>query len=291
MPTALITGANVGQGNMLVKKLAARGWRVFAGVLPGADTDLKTEGQITLVDQDVSDFDSVRQSAKIVDEALGDQGLDLIMNVAGVANMCQGTIEGLALEDLQKIFAINTFGQVAVCQSFLPMMRRASKSGGKPGKILNFGSGAVVANPPTAGAYSMTKHAVHGMTMTLRLELAPFGIQVTSIWPGAVKTAMTANSRESTKNAWAKQPEDVQAVYEPYLKKGVCEVLPDMIENKGNTSDYVTDGVLKLLDNKKLKPFYLVGKDAKPLGPMHQWMPNSAFEWIIRASYKIPSKA
>lgn len=287
MPTALITGANVGQANLLVKKLAAQGWRVFAGVLPGADTDLKTDDRITLIDQDVSDFDSVRQSARIVDEALGEQGLDLIMNVAGVANMCQGTIEGLALEDLQKIFGINTFGQVAVCQCFLPMMRRAKQ----PGKILNFGSGAVVANPPTAGAYSMSKHAVHGMTMTLRLELAPFGIQVTSIWPGAVKTAMTANSRESTKNAWAKQPEDVQAIYEPYLKKGVCEVLPDMIENKGNSADYVTDEVLKLLDNKKLKPFYLVGKDAKPLGPMVQWMPNSAFEWIIRSSYKIPSKA
>lgn len=287
MPTALITGANVGQANLLVKKLAGQGWRVFAGVLPGADTDLKTDDRITLVDQDVSDFESVRQSARIVDEALGEDGLDLIMNVAGVANMCQGTIEGLALEDLQKIFAINTFGQVAVCQCFLPMMRRAQQ----PGKIFNFGSGAVVANPPTAGAYSMSKHAVHGMTMTLRLELAPFGIQVTSIWPGAVKTAMTANSRETTKNAWAKQPEDVQAIYAPYLKKGVCEVLPDMIENKGNSADYVTDEVLKLLNKKKLKPFYLVGKDAKPLGPMMQWMPNSAFEWIIRSSYKIPSRA
>ena len=285
MPTALITGANVGQANMIVKKLADRGWRVFAGVLPGADTDLQDNEQITLVDQDVSDFESVRASAKIVDQALGDQGLDLVMNVAGVANMAQGPIEGLALEDLHKIFAINTFGQVAVCQCFLPMLRRAST----PGKIFNFGSGAVVANPPTAGAYSMTKHAVHGLTMTLRLELAPFGIQTTSIWPGAVKTAMTDNSRESTKNAWEKQPEDVKQVYGPYLKKGVCEILPDMIEEKGNTAEYVTDEILKLVDKPKLKPFYLVGKDAKPLGPMHHWLPNSAFEGIIRYSYKIPS--
>lgn len=285
MPTALITGANVGQANMLVKKLAARGWRVFAGVLPGAETDLKTEGQVTLVDQDVSDFNSVRASAKIVDEALGNEGLDLIMNVAGVANVANGTIEGLPLEDLQKIFAINTFGQTAICQCFLPMMRRASK----PGKIFNFGSGAVVANPPTAGAYNMSKHAVHGLTLTLRLELAPFGIQVTSIWPGSVKTGMTANSRQTTLNSWNKQPEEVKKVYEPYLKRGVCEVLPDMIEKKGNTSEYVTDEVLKLLDRKKLKPFYLVGKDAKPLGPLAQWLPSAAFEGLIRTTYKIPS--
>lgn len=287
MPTALITGANVGQANMLVKKLSKRGWRIFAGVLPGAETDLKSEGLVTLVDQDVSDFDSVRQSAKTVDAALNGDGLDLIMNVAGVANVANGTIEGLPLEDLQKIFAINTFGQTAVCQCFLPMMRRAKR----PGKILNFGSGAVVANPPTAGAYSMSKHAVHGLTMTLRLELAPFGIQTTSIWPGAVKTGMTANSKETTLNSWNKQPEEVKKVYEPYLKKGVCEVLPEMIEKKGNSADYVTDEILKLVDSKKLKPFYLVGKDAKPLGPIHHWLPNSAFEWIIRTSYKIPSKA
>jgi len=287
----MITGANVGQANMLVKKLAARGWRVFAGVLPGADTDLKPSAQITLVDQDVSDYASVEASAKVVDEALNGDGLDLIMNVAGVANMAQGTIEGLRYEELQKMFAINTFGQLAVCQQFLPMMRRTTALGRQPGKIFNYGSGAVVANPPTAGAYNMTKHAAHGMTMTLRLELAPFGIQVTSIWPGAVKTAMTDNARESTKNAWAKQPEHLQKLYEPYLKKGVCEVLPEMIESKGSTADAVTDETLKLLEKKKLKPFYLVGKDAKPLGPMARLLPNSAFEAILRSTYKIPAKS
>lgn len=286
MPTAFINGAAVGQGNMLVKKLAKRGYRVFAGVLPGAETDLESSDQITLVEQDVSDFDSVRASAKVVDEALGDQGLDLLMNVAGVANVANGTIEGLPLEDLQKIFAINTFGQTAMCQCALPMMRRAERGA----KIFNFGSGAVVANPPTAGAYNMSKHAVHGLTMTLRLELAPWGIQVTSIWPGAVKTAMTANSKQTTLDSWNKQPEAVKQVYAPYLKKGVCEILPDMIEKKGNTADYVTDELIKLVGEKRLKPYYLVGKDAKPLGPLAHWLPNSAFEGILRSTYKIPSK-
>lgn len=284
MATAFITGAAVGQGNLLAKKLARRGWRVFAGVLPGAETDLGAETSITLVEQDVSDFESVRRSARQVDEALGDEGLDLLMNVAGVANVANGTIEGLPLEDLEKIFAINTFGQAAVCQCFLPLMRRART----PGKIFNFGSGAVLANPPTAGAYSMSKHAVHGMTLTLRLELAPFGIQVTSIWPGAVKTGMTANSRETTLASWNKQPEAVKEVYEPYLKKGVCELLPDMIEKKGNSADAVTDEILALVARDKLKPYHLVGKDAKPLGPMVRWLPNAAVEALLRSTYKIP---
>lgn len=286
MRNAFITGATVGQGNMLVKKLAAQGWRVFAGILPGAETDLQASDNIILVDQDVSDFESVRKSAELVKSTLGNEPLELVMNVAGVANMCQGTIEGLRLDELQTIFAINTFGQVAVCQYMLPMVRKA----GKQGKIFNFGSGAVVANPPTAGAYNMSKHAVHGLTMTLRLELAPFGTQVTSIWPGAVFTAMTENSRALTAHAWTRQTEEAQKVYEPYLKEGVCEKLPETIEKLGNTPDYVTDGVIKLIDKDKLKPYYLIGKkDAEPLGPMSKILPNSVFEAIIRKSYAIPS--
>ncbi len=283
MPNAFITGAAVGQGNMLAKKLAAQGWRVFAGVLPGAATDLRDQPGISVIEQDVASYDSVRSSALQVAEALGDEGLDLLMNVAGVANVATGTIEGLELEKLQTLFAINTFGQAASCQCFLPLLRKT----GAPAKIFNFGSGAVVANPPGAGAYNMSKHAVHGLTMTLRLELAPFGIQVTSIWPGAVKTAMTANADEVTSKVWAAQSEAVQQAYAP-LRAGLCDELPKMIEKFGNTADYVTDQVLALLAKKKLKPFYLVGKDAKPLGPLAQWLPSGAFETIIRKSYKIP---
>lgn len=286
MQTAFVSGAAIGQGNLLAKKLAARGWRVFAGVLPGAQTDLKSVNGIELVEQDVSDYESVRASAATVAQTLGDQPLHLLMNVAGVANIATGTIEGMKLEELQRLFAINTFGQAASCQCFLPMLRRA----GPQAKILNFGSGAVVANPPGAGAYTMSKHAVHGLTMTLRLELAPFGVQVTSIWPGAVKTAMTANSGEVTAKVWAAQPPAVQEAYAP-MRAGLCEELPKMIEKYGNSADDVTDEVLKLVDKARLKPSYLVGKDAKPLGPLQQWLPNAIFEKIIRGSYKIPAAA
>src|SRR5229473_3373965 len=104
MKTAFITGANVGQANLLVKALSQRGWRVFAGVLPGAPTDLKSEGSVTVVDQDVSKTDSVRASAEVVTRALGGQGLDLLMNVAGVANIAVGMLEGADLTQAERLF-------------------------------------------------------------------------------------------------------------------------------------------------------------------------------------------
>ncbi|MBY8966874.1 SDR family NAD(P)-dependent oxidoreductase [Algiphilus sp. NNCM1] len=285
MKSAFITGAAVGQGNMLAKKLAGQGWRVFAGVLPGAETDLGEVEGVTMIEQDVSDNASVRASAEQVNDQLGREGLDLLMNVAGVANVATGLIEGIDMELVPKLFEINTFGQLRVCQAFLPMVRRAPQ----PAKILNFGSGAVLASPPMAGAYSMSKHAVHGLTLTLRNELAPFGVQVTSIWPGAVKTGMTANSRETTLGSWNAQPEPVKSTYAEYLKRGITELLPDMIEKKGNTPDAVTDEILKIVAQRKLKAWYCVGSDAKPLGVMSRLLPSGSFEALIRGAYKIPA--
>lgn len=285
MQNAFITGAAIGQGNLIVKKLAAQGWRVFAGVLPGAETDLHGTEGVTIVEQDVSDNASVQRSAATVDQALNGEGLHLLMNVAGVANVATGVVEGVDMALVPKLFEINTFGQLRVCQAFLPMLRRA----GKGAKILNFGSGAVLASPPMAGVYNMSKHAVHGLTLTLRNELAPFGIQVTSIWPGAVKTAMTANSRQTTLGSWNAQPEAVQAVYTPYLKRGVTELLPDMIENKGNEPEAVVDEVLKVAARRKLAPWYCVGGDARALGVLYRMLPSGPFEGLIRGTYKIPT--
>lgn len=285
MKSAFITGAAIGQGNMLAKKLAARGWQVFGGVLPGAETDLHEVAGVTVIEQDVSDDESVIASAEAVEASLGGAGLDLLMNVAGVANIGSAVIEGAKMEDVRRLFEINTFGQLRVCQRFLPMLRRAEK----PAKILNFGSGAVLVAPPMAGPYTMSKHAVHGLTMTLRHELAPFGVQVTSIWPGAVKTAMTDNARQTTLGSWNAQPEGVQKTYADYLKKGITEILPEMIEKRGNTPDEVTDEILKIAERRKLAAWYCVGKDARPLGMMYRLLPAASFESIIRGTYKIPT--
>ena len=285
MKNAFITGANVGQANLLVKALSKRGWRVFAGVLPGAPTDLKTEGNVTVVDQDVSKTDSVRASAETVTRALNGEGLDLLMNVAGVANIAVGVLEGVDLAQVERLFHINAFGQLRVVQSFLPLIRKNA-----PGsRIANYSSGAILANPVSAGTYNMTKHAIHGMTLTLRHELAPFGIQVTSIVPGGVLTGMSANSHENTRKTWAMQPEVVRKVYEPHLGNVVMKVLPDMLEKSGSTPEQALEGTLVILDKKKWKPIEYLGKDVKPMGVMRRLLSDSQLEAMMRSAFKIPA--
>jgi NAD(P)-dependent dehydrogenase (short-subunit alcohol dehydrogenase family) len=286
MKTAFITGANVGQANLLTKALAERGWRVFAGVLPGAPTDLKSGGNVTVVEQDVSSTDSVRKSAEVVTQALGEQGLDLLMNVAGVANIATGVMEAVDLAQVEKIFQINAYGQLRVVQAFLPLIRRNA-----PGsRIANYSSGAIIANPVGAGAYTMTKHAIHGMTLTLRHELAAFGIQVTSIVPGGVMTGMSTNSHENTRNSWNRQPEAIRKVYEPHLGNTYLKVLPDMLEKTGSTPQEALERTLRILDKKKWKPIELLGKDVDPaMGIMRRLLSDSMLESVMRTTFKIPS--
>ena len=143
MKTAFLTGANIGQSNLLSKQLALRGWRVFSGVLPGAPHDLDGIANISVVEQDVSSDESVRSSAEFVAKQVGDRGIDLLMNIAGVANIAVGVLEGVDMRQAHRLFEINAFGQLRVVQAFLPMLRAAA-----PGsRLINYSSGAIIANP------------------------------------------------------------------------------------------------------------------------------------------------
>jgi NAD(P)-dependent dehydrogenase (short-subunit alcohol dehydrogenase family) len=282
--TAFITGAAMGMGAMKACKLAKRGWLVFAGVLPGADTsELGTDPNIVIVEQDVTSEESVLKSAKIVSKHLKDRPLDLLINNAGIANKGTGPIEGIDMKEAKFLFEVNTFGSMRVVQTFLPMIRK----GAPHSRIINFASGAVRANPVCSGSYNMSKWAVEGLTCTLRNELAPLGIQVTSIEPGAVKTHMTANAKETTKDIWTNISNTVKSVYQPFLLETTTTKMVEQI-SRGNDPDYVTEEVLSLLNKKKWKPRYLVGKDVKPMKVMLGIMSESLFEKTIQKAVGIP---
>lgn len=282
--TAFITGAAMGMGALKAKTLAARGWKVFAGVLPGADTsELGEHENIIKVEQDVSKDASVAASAKAVEKELDGAALDLLINNAGIANHAVGVIEGVSIDHAKQLFEINTWGTMRVCQAFLPMIRRGPGSS----RIINFASGAVKANPAASGMYNMSKHAVVGLTRTLRNELAPFGIEVTAVEPGAVKTHMTANAEESTKDIWKGVSQEMNDVYGPHLKHTTTTKMVEMI-GKGNEPSVVVNQVLGLLDKKKWKPSYLVGNDVKAMGPMHKVLPERTFEKMLQKAVEIP---
>jgi len=280
--SAVVTGAAMGMGMLMARKLAQRGWRVFAGVMPGIDTGELTQGvTLTVIEQNVTDEAMVQAGARRVAEALGGAGLDLLINNAGIADISTGPIEGVNIEEGKRLFDVNAFGQVRVIKAFLPLLHQSRQSP----RILNFASGAVRVPMPCSGMYNMSKYAVEGLTNTLRYELAKFGIQATSIEPGAVKTHMTADPINSTARIWERSSPEIRQRYEAKLRP-ITDSLGKMLLT-ANEPDYVTDEVLKLVDVPKLKPRYMVGKEVRMLPMMQALLSETAFERLVAKQFNI----
>ena len=136
---------------------------------------------------DVTDPASVEAARELVERRTGGRGLDVLVNNAGYA--LPGPLEALADADLRRLFDTNVFGLLAVTRAFVPAMRERG-----PGRVVNVGSIMGRVAMPLLGAYNASKHAVAAVTDALRMELAPFGVTVVLVEPGAVRTGFAARA-------------------------------------------------------------------------------------------------
>jgi NAD(P)-dependent dehydrogenase (short-subunit alcohol dehydrogenase family) len=175
----LITGCSTGIGRATAERLAKKGLTVYATARKlDSIADLEASGCRTLA-LDVTDEESMRAAVSAVEEAEGAVGA--LVNNAGYS--LSGAVEALDLGEVRRQFETNVFGLVRMCQLVLPGMRRQGH-----GRIVNLSSigGKVVF--PGGGAYHGTKHAVEGFSDALRFEVAPFGVGVSVIEPGLIRT-------------------------------------------------------------------------------------------------------
>ncbi|MCH2104491.1 MAG: SDR family oxidoreductase [Planctomycetes bacterium] len=193
--TVLVSGASTGIGRATVQRLAARGHRVFAGVRREEDaesirkeaSELNGGGKLEPVQLDVtseSDIDAVAERLE-ADGVL----LDGLVNNAGI--VVASPLEALPLEELKRQFEVNLFSHAAVTQALLPSLRAAR------GRIINMSSIAGRISNPFMGAYCSSKFALEAYSDALRMELAPWGVRVSLIEPGPIKTPIWEKSNRA----------------------------------------------------------------------------------------------
>jgi NAD(P)-dependent dehydrogenase (short-subunit alcohol dehydrogenase family) len=186
----LITGATSGIGRDAAVRLVRGGHLVMAG---GRRADALVSlaraggGRLEPVVLDVTDPASVEAARELVERRTGGRGLDVLVNNAGFA--LPGPLEALAERDLRELFDTNVLGLLAVTRAFLPAMRERGQ-----GRVVNVGSIMGRVAMPLLGAYNASKHAVAALTDALRMELAPFGITVVLVEPGAIRTGFAARA-------------------------------------------------------------------------------------------------
>jgi NAD(P)-dependent dehydrogenase (short-subunit alcohol dehydrogenase family) len=185
----VVTGANRGIGLEFARQYAARGDEVEAGARdPGRATGLHAlaaqhPGRVRVHALDVTDDASVRGFAT----ALGDRGVDVLINNAGVMGRMLG-IDDLDFDDLLHTYAVNAVGPLRVTQALLPHLRRGT---GK--RIAHLTSGMASIGDNTSGgayAYRMSKVALNMASRCLAIELRDEGIVSAVFNPGWVRTDM-----------------------------------------------------------------------------------------------------
>jgi NAD(P)-dependent dehydrogenase (short-subunit alcohol dehydrogenase family) len=182
--TILITGATAGIGRHTAIHFARAGRRVIAtGRNREALARLQADAAAPLdvVRLDVTDPASIAEAAAEVTRITDGHGVDVLINNAGYG--LAAPLAEVTDEDLRAQFETNVFGLMAVTRAFLPAMRARGK-----GRIINVSSVGGRMTFPLFGAYHASKYAVEALSDALRLELAPFGIDVVVIEPGPIRT-------------------------------------------------------------------------------------------------------
>src|SRR3954468_25076849 len=174
----LVTGASSGMGRACALRLAEAGFAVFGAVRKERDAEELGRSGVTPVILDVTDAGTIAQAVETVRRAVGNAGLAALINNAGIA--VPGPIETVPLDALRRQFEVNVFGQIAVTQAFLPLLRTAR------GRIVNVGSVGAMFALPFASALNASKAAFELISDALRMELRPWGIHVVLVSPGAI---------------------------------------------------------------------------------------------------------
>lgn len=249
---ALITGASSGIGEACALRLARAGWYVYAGVRTGGDGDRLKQagaGRIEPVRIDVTDAASIAAAA----EWLGSSPLHGLVNNAGIALAMP--LEFLPLDELRRQLEVNVVGQVAVTQAFLPQLREAK------GRIVFVGSVAGRSALPFLGAYAASKHALEAVADALRIELRPFGIDVSIVEPGTIATPIWRKGAELFQQLADGIQRPLVELYGPRM-----EAFRDAAAaagRRGEAADRVAAVVESALTASRPKARYLVGRDAK----------------------------
>ena len=256
----ILTGGTSGIGRATVELLRAQGCTVYEFSRRPAPGDPWHRSV------DVTDAAAVKAA---VDAVAGQEGrVDLLVNNAGFG--ISGAMEFTDPADAHRLMEVNLFGMDNAIRAVLPHMRRAGS-----GRIVNISSVAGVFAIPFQAWYSISKAAVRSLTMALYNEVAPFGIQVTSVMPGDIRTGFTAARKKSAAG---------DDVYGGRISASVAKMEKD--EQNGMAPEAAARTIARVaLQPGRVKPYYTIGLSYKCLVLLDHLLPCRAVRWLLYQLY------
>jgi NAD(P)-dependent dehydrogenase (short-subunit alcohol dehydrogenase family) len=274
-PHVLVTGASSGIGRATALRLAASGYHVFAGVRKPADGVALAQaaaGEVTPVILDVTDAQQITSAVTSIAGHAGDAGLAGLVNNAGIGVF--GPLELIPLEQFRRQLEVNVTGQLAITQAALPLLRR------ERGRIVMIGSIGARFTPPFIGPLAASKSTLTTMSNALRQELAPWGIRVTLVEPGSIRSEAVDKLHSDARTVMNHATEQGRALYENAFLHLVGFFAE--LHEKGSPPDIVAKTVERALRASRPRSCYLTGKNAQRMAAIARLLPVPAQDALRR---------
>ena len=268
---ALVTGASSGIGEATVRRLVADGHLVYAAARRVERMQPLAALGVRILPLDLCDDASI---ARAVDTIRSEQGrLDALVNNAGYGSY--GALEDVPLDEARRQFEVNVFGLARLAQLALPMMRAQGS-----GRIVNVTSIGGKMHEPLGSWYHATKFAVEGLSDCLRMELAPFGIDVVVIEPGSIHTEWGGIARENLLQRSAQTAYAAQATaHARMLARGGQPPL-------ASQPDVVAMTIAKALRTRRPRTRYATGGGARSILMLRRLLSDRGFDALMRFAEK-----
>jgi NAD(P)-dependent dehydrogenase (short-subunit alcohol dehydrogenase family) len=280
----VVSGASTGIGKATALHLDSLGLRVFAGVrrdMDGESLRRESSDRLTPVRLDVTDPEQIAEAARRVAEAVQDSRLAGIVNNAGIA--VAGPVEFVPLEQWRTQLEINVLGVVAMVQAFAPLLRESH------GRIVTVGSLGGRLAQPMAAPYCASKHALEAISDALRLELRPWGISVSLIQPGAVRTPIWDKGLRAGAELLRTAPPEVRSLY-----GAAVDIATKMAIHENETGVApieVARAVEHALLSSRPRTRYPVGRQARLLIPLSRLLPDRLKDELLLRVSGLPRTA
>jgi NAD(P)-dependent dehydrogenase (short-subunit alcohol dehydrogenase family) len=257
-PTVAITGAGSGLGRELAFGFSTKGYHVFGTARSVNETaefqnQSAGDGGITLTITDITKEEQVKNWKDQVKKVLNGDGLDLLINNAGV--LTPGPMEVLSLNAVRREFEVNVFGSLATINAFLPLLRKAK------GRIVQIGSMTGRFPLPFSGPSSASKAAMEAFADVYRTELKPFSIDFIMVQPGSLLTGGPAKTAAQLKQVSDNMTVEQKNLYGKYFDQFATAL--NKMQNAGLAASKAAARIIEISTHVPAPIRAPVGKDAE----------------------------
>lgn len=265
--TILITGCSSGIGRATALQLLRSGHRVAATARnPETLAELAAAGAMTLA-MDVTDESSMLAAVAAIDARFGH--IEVLVNNAGYGEY--GPVEEVSIERVRRQFETNVFGLARLTQLVLPGMRNA-----RFGRIIHVGSMGGRMTLPLGGYYHATKYALEALTDALRTEVRGFGIDVSLIEPGSIRTGFNQTIGDTLTREHATADGPYAA-----LKQGFERALASPLAARiAGSPDAVARAIEHAASARRPRTRYVITVTARALIALRRWLPDRGWDWL-----------